>query len=61
MQIFQDKQGKISSKRVAGYILVVAAIFFNAFSVGDMSVTTAMLWAGIASLGVGTLETRVQK
>ncbi len=60
-QIFTDKNGKISSKRVFGAILVVAGITANFASLGDPSTNQVMIWAGVAALGVGSLETRVQK
>lgn len=60
-QMFVDKTGKLSSKRVIGTLLVLAAIALNALGQGDPSTTQVMLWSGVAALGVGTLETRVSK
>jgi hypothetical protein len=60
-QIWMDKTGKVSAKRVFGSLLVVAAIVGNFLGLGDPSTTHVMLWSGVASLGVGTLETKVSK
>lgn len=60
-EIFSGKDGRWSSKRIIGTALVIAAVIFNATETGDPETTRVMIWAGIASLGVGTLETKVAK
>jgi hypothetical protein len=59
--MFRDNNGKISSKRVMGTILLLASIVSNIVGAGDPSTNQVMIWAGVAAIGVGTLETRVQK
>lgn len=61
LSLFLDKDGKLSSKRVFGAVLVLTAIACNIGQLGDPETTQVMLWAGVASLGVGTLETKVAK
>lgn len=61
LQIFTDKQGKLSAKRVFGAVLIVSAIAGNFLSLGSPDTTQVMLWAGVAAIGVGTLETKVAK
>ena len=60
-EMFEDKTGLLSSKRIIGTIIVVAAIVLTILERGDPSTVQTMLWAGVASLGVGTLETKVSK
>lgn len=60
-RLFYDSQGKPSSKRVFGAVLLVGGVVLDALGVGDPETHRVMLWAGIAALGVGTLETRVSK
>lgn len=59
--LFHDKQEKVSGKRVFGAILVIAGIVLNVIGEGDPETNRTMIWAGVASLGVGTLETKVNK
>jgi len=59
--LFKDAQGNTSSKRVFGALLVLAGIASNLAAVGDPATTQVMIWAGVASLGVGVLETKVNK
>ena len=60
-KLFLDSQGKPSSKRVFGALLITGAAVSNWLSLGDPETNRVMIWAGIAALGVGTLETRVAK
>jgi len=60
-EIFSGANGQLSSKRIVGTLLIVAAVVFNALSLGDGETTRVMIWAGIAAVGVGTLETKVAK
>ena len=59
--LFKDAQGNTSSKRVFGALLVLAGIASNLAAVGDPATNQVMIWAGVASLGVGVLETKVNK
>lgn len=60
-EIFTGQNGQLSSKRIMGTIMVLAAIVFIGLGLGEAATVNTMLWAGVASLGVGTLETRVSK
>lgn len=60
-EIFSDKSGSLSSKRIMGTIVITAAVVLTIIETGDADTLRTMLWAGFASLGVGTLETKVNK
>lgn len=60
-EIFSDAKGVLSSKRIFGALLVVAAVTFHVLGMGEVSFHEVMLWAGVASLGVGTFEAKVSK
>jgi len=60
-EIFTDKTDKLSSKRIFGALLVIAAVVLVILERGAAESVNTMLWAGVASLGVGTLETKVNK
>ena len=60
-EILEDKNDKLSSKRVAGYLLIIAAVTLAIIGEIDTGIIETMIWAGAASLGVGTLETKVAK
>ena len=60
-EIFSDNNGHLSSKRIAGALMIVAAVVLNILETGDPATTQTLIWAGAAALGVGTLETRVSK
>ena len=60
-EIFSDKSGDLSSKRIVGTLLVIAAVVMTATETGDPETVRVMLWAGVTALGVGTLETKVNK
>ena len=61
MTLFKDAHGNTSSKRVFGALLIVAGITSNLLALGDPSTNQVMIWAGVSSLGVGVLETKVNK
>ena len=60
-EIFSDNCGHLSSKRIIGTLIVIAAITANLIGAGDPETNRVMIWAGVAALGVGTLETKVAK
>lgn len=60
-EIFSDKSGSLSSKRIMGTLLVIAAVVLTVIETGDGETVRVMLWSGVAALGVGTLETKVSK
>lgn len=60
-EIFNDKSGVLSSKRIVGALIVIAAVVLIVLERGDPASVQTMIWAGVASLGVGTLETKVSK
>jgi hypothetical protein len=60
-EIFSDNNGHLSSKRIMGTLIVAAAIALTATETGDPETARVLVWAGVASLGVGTLETKVNK
>lgn len=60
-EIFSGADGRLSSKRIIGTLLVTAAVVVNLLGLGDAETNRVMIWAGIAAIGVGTLETKVSK
>lgn len=60
-EIFTDRNGKLSSKRVMGALLILTGVVYNGIGLGDPATNQVMIWSGIAALGVGTLETKVAK
>jgi len=59
-EIFSDNNGRLSSKRLAGMGLVIAG-GVGAFMGLDSEAVQWLLITGVASLGVGTFETKVSK
>lgn len=55
-QIFQDKDGNLSSKRVAGIATLITAIVFTAVGVGDVSLVNTMFIGGFAAVGITAFE-----
>lgn len=55
-QIFQDKDGNLSSKRVAGIATLVIAILFTAFGLGETSLVNTMFIGGFAAVGITAFE-----
>ena len=60
-EILSDKTGNLSSKRIIGTLVVIAAVVLIVLDRGDPASVQTLVWAGVASLGVGTLETKVNK
>jgi hypothetical protein len=60
-EIFSDNAGHLSSKRIMGALLLIAAVIVAVVAEIDPDVIKTMIWSGVAALGVGTLETRVSK
>lgn len=60
-EVFSGQDGRWSSKRIIGTALVVSAVVLTVIETGDAETVRTMLWSGVASLGVGTLETKVNK
>lgn len=59
--VFQDSNGNVSSKRIAGYIMLACAVGLAALGVfRDSSNAVEMVWPFItgatAALGIGVLE-----
>lgn len=55
-EIFQDKDGNLSSKRVGGFLSFLLGALFNAFSLGDPSTNQVLIYAGMAAIGVTAFE-----
>ncbi len=60
-EIFSDNNGHLSSKRIMGTLLLIAAVAVAIVTDVESDVIKTMIWAGVAALGVGTLETKVAK
>jgi len=60
MGILQDKNGKISSKRIFGGLLIIAGIFISCWGTIFQQDVSGMLWptltTGAALLGVTVME-----
>lgn len=59
-EIFSDKNGRLSSKRIAGMGLVIAGVV-AAFTESDPVTVQWLLISGVGALGVGTFETSINK
>lgn len=59
-ELFSDKNGNLSSKRVAGMALVIAGVW-AAFTGVDPTNVQWLLLSGVGALGVGTFETSINK
>ena len=51
-KIFYDKDGNPSSKRIIGGALVITAVFFTAFGLGDVELVKTMFYSGMIGIGV---------
>ena len=60
-EIFSDNNGHLSSKRIVGTLMIIAAVVLLLLERGDSGTIATMIWAGVAALGVGTLETKITK
>ena len=58
-ELFSDKTGNISAKRVVGTISIITGIFFIAFGVGEMDLVKALIYSGFVALGVTAFEKRL--
>lgn len=59
--LFKSVNGDVSSKRVAGFILILSAIAFSGAGVATgnslaLEAAKPMLYSGVAALGVGVAE-----
>ena len=55
-QIFQDKDGNLSSKRIAGIATLIIAIVFTAVNIGDVELVKVMFIGGFAAVGITAFE-----
>jgi spore germination protein GerM len=55
-QIFQDKDGNLSSKRIAGIATLIIAIVFTAIEIGDVELVKVMFIGGFAAVGITAFE-----
>lgn len=60
-EIFSDNNAHLSSKRIVGTLMIIAAVVLLLLERGDSGTISTMIWAGVAALGVGTLETKITK
>ncbi len=58
-ELFSDKSGNISAKRVVGTISIITGIFFIAFEVGEIDLVKALIYSGFVALGVTAFEKRL--
>lgn len=55
-QIFEDKDGNLSSKRVGGIATLIIAIIFTALNVGNPDLVEVMFIGGFAAIGITAFE-----
>jgi len=55
-QIFCDKDGNLSSKRIGGIATLIIAIVFTAFNIGEIELVKIMFVGGFASVGITAFE-----
>ena len=54
--MFKDKYGNLSSKRVSGFIVILAATVFTFLNKGDPEIIKVMFMTGFAAMAAGVLE-----
>ena len=55
-QIFQDKDGNLSSKRVFGAIVIGLACIYTAIGIGDPELVKVMFGGGFLAVGITAFE-----
>jgi len=63
MKILKDINGKISSKRCAGWLIIITALIMAVFSISfDVSETLVLglVTAGVGLIGVSTFEKKIK-
>jgi len=55
-QIFCDKDGNLSSKRIAGIVTLIIAVVFTGFNVGNVELVKVMFIGGFAAVGITAFE-----
>ena len=55
-QIFCDKDGNLSSKRVGGIATLIIAIIFTGFNIGNVELVNTMFIGGFAANGITAFE-----
>lgn len=58
-QIFCDKNGDLSAKRIIGTLGILAAIAFIALERGDPDLVKALIYSGFVALGVTAFEKKL--
>ena len=58
-EMFSDKSGDLSSKRIIGTITIITAIVFTALELGDPDLVKAMLYSGFVALGITAFEKKL--
>ena len=56
IKIFQDKDGNLSSKRIAGIVTLIIAVVFTGFNVGNVELVKVMFIGGFAAVGITAFE-----
>ena len=54
--MLRDKDGNLSSKRIAGVIVLLCAVVFTYMGKGEPELVQAMFYGGFISLGVTAFE-----
>jgi hypothetical protein len=55
-QIFQDKDGNLSSKRIAGIVVLIVAVVFTGFNIGNPDLINTMFIGAFAAVGITAFE-----
>ena len=58
-QMFLDKNGDLSAKRIAGVVLMICAIVYTGLGLGDPELVKTMFYSGAVCLGVTAFEKKL--
>lgn len=58
-ELFSDKDGNLSAKRIVGAVTILSGIFFVAFRVGEPDLVKALIYAGFVALGITAFERKL--
>ena len=58
-EMFSDKNGNLSTKRIVGAIVVIVAVVFTGLEKGNPDLVKSMLYSGFVALGITAFEKKI--
>jgi hypothetical protein len=58
-EMFSDKSGSLSTKRIIGAATIVTAIVFTGINLGEPDLVKAMLYSGFVGIGITAFEKKL--